>query len=94
VALGIGEEVSWMREITLEDARGDFTAHAALYVLVMTALIVLNLFLTGFWWSVIPLVGWGVVLALHYLYLWRIGKADADRQTRTERRAVTARPAA
>jgi hypothetical protein len=95
VALGIGEEVSWMREITLEDARGDFTAHAALYVLVMTALIVLNFsFLTGFWWSVIPLVGWGVVLALHYLYLRRIAKADADRQTRTERRAVTARPAA
>ena len=83
-----------MREITLEDARGDFTAHAALYVLVMTALIVLNFFLTGFWWSVIPLVGWGVVLALHYLYLRRIGKADADWQTRTERRAVTARPAA
>jgi hypothetical protein len=95
VSLGIGEEVSWMREITVEDARGDFTAHAALYVLVMTALIVLNFsFLTGFWWSVIPLVGWGVVLALHYLYLRRIGKADADQQTRTERRAVTARPTA
>ena len=51
------------------------------YVLVMTALIVLNFsFLTGFWWSVIPLVGWSVVLALHYLYLRRIGKADADRR--------------
>ena len=57
-----------MREMTVEDAREGFTAHAALYVLVMAALIVLNLFLTGVWWFVIPLVGWGIVLALHYLY--------------------------
>jgi 2TM domain len=84
-----------MREINVEDARADFAAHAAMYVLVMTTLIVLNFsFLTGFWWSVIPLVGWGVVLALHYLYLRRIEPADADRRARTERAAATAKPAA
>jgi hypothetical protein len=95
VAPGIGEEVSWMRESTLEDAREGFTAHAALYVLVMTALIVLNFsFLTGFWWSVIPLVGWGIVLALHYLHLRRIGRAAAGRRVRPERRAATAEPPA
>jgi hypothetical protein len=67
-----------MRETTLEDARAGFTAHAATYVLVMTALIVLNFsFLTGSWWSVIPLVGWGIVLALHYLSLRRVERADA-----------------
>jgi 2TM domain len=94
-ALGIGEEVGWMREITVEEAREGFTAHAALYVLVMAALIVLNFsFLTGFWWSVIPLVGWGIVLGLHYLYLRRIAKADADRRARTEQPAATAKPAA
>lgn len=50
VAGDIGEKVSWIRERNLEDARADFTAHAALYVLVMMALIVLNFsFLTGFW---------------------------------------------
>ena len=80
-----------MREMTVEDAREGFTAHAALSVLVMAALIVLNLFLTGVWWFVIPLVGWGIVLALHYLYLWRVGKADAKRQARTEQQATTAR---
>lgn len=78
-----------MRETSLEDARDGFTAHAALCVLVMTALIVLNFsFLTGFWWSLIPLVGWGAVLALHYLSLRRIERAD------TERRAPTAKSAA
>jgi hypothetical protein len=70
-----------MRKINLEDARADFTAHAALYVLVTISLIVLNFsFLTGFWWSVVPLVGWGLALALHYRYLRRIERADADRR--------------
>jgi 2TM domain len=95
MALEIGEEVSWMRESTVEDARGGFTAHAALYVLVMAALIVLNFsFLTGFWWSGIVLVGWGIVLGLHYLYLRRIAKADTARRARTEQWAATAKPAA
>jgi hypothetical protein len=80
-----------MREMTVEDARDGFTAHAALYVLVMAALIVLNVFLTGVWWFVIPLVGWGIVLAGHYLYLRRGGKADARRQAWTEQQATTAR---
>ena len=83
-----------MRESTLEDAREGFTAHAALYVLVMTALIVLNFsLLTGLWWSVVPLVGWGVVLALHYLSLRRLERVDTDRRTRSGRRAATAKPA-
>jgi hypothetical protein len=84
-----------MREITLEDARGGFTAHAIVYVMVMAALIVLNLsFLTGFLWFVIPLVGWGIVLALHYLFLRRTGKADGERQARTEQGDATAKWAA
>ncbi|HSO53225.1 MAG TPA: 2TM domain-containing protein [Actinomycetes bacterium] len=84
-----------MRESTVEDTRGDFTAHAALYVLVMAALIVLNFaLLTGFWWSGMVLVGWGIVLGLHYLYLRRIAKADTARLARTEQGAATAKPAA
>jgi uncharacterized membrane protein len=78
-----------MRETTVEDAGDGFTAHAIMYVLVMAALIVLNFFLTGFWWFVIPLVGWGIVLAAHYLYLRRVAKADAIRQARTQQQATT-----
>jgi hypothetical protein len=80
-----------MREMTVQEARDGFTAHATLYVLVMAALIILNLFLTGVWWFVIPLVGWGIVLALHYLYLRWVGKADATQQAWTEQQATTAR---
>jgi fatty acid desaturase len=70
-----------LRESTFEDARDGFAAHAALYVLVMAALIVLNFsFLTGFWWSAIPLVAWGIALALHYLHLRRLERAEADRR--------------
>ena len=78
----------------LEDAREAFAAHAALYVLVMAALLVLNLFLTGFWWSGVVLVGWGIVLALHYLILRRATTADTAQQGGTEARPRTARPAA
>ena len=61
----------------------------------MTTLIVLNFsFLTGFWWSGIVLVGWGIVLGLHYLYLRRTAKANTTRRARTEQRAATAKPAA
>jgi hypothetical protein len=91
VALGIGKEVGWMPEITLadyeradreldiEDARSDFTAHAIVYVMVMAALIVLNLtIMTGFLWFVFPLVGWGIALAAHYAFgVRRAGKTIA-----------------
>ena len=84
-----------MRESPMEGARDGFTAHAALYVLVMTALIVLNfVLLTGLWWSVIPLVGWGIVLGLHYLNLRRTERAAAGRRARVERGAATPKPAA
>jgi hypothetical protein len=84
-----------MRKTSLEDARADFTAHAAMYVLVMTALISLNFsLLNGFWWSVIPLVGWGIVLGLHYGSLRHIERAAADRRAQPERPTAAAGPAA
>jgi hypothetical protein len=101
------EKVSWMQRTRtsleederahqqrrLADAREAFTAHAALYVLVMAALLVLNLFLTGFWWSGIVLVGWGIVLALHYQILRRVGTVDAGRSAARDRGADQQRQA-
>jgi hypothetical protein len=89
------EDDEWAdQQRRLGDAREVFAAHAALYVLVMAALLVLNLFLTGFWWSGIVLVGWGIVLALHYQILRRIGTADAGRQRGNGAGTRTVRPAA
>jgi hypothetical protein len=104
----MGKEVSWMREITLEDykradrqlereeARRGFTIHAIVYALVMTGLIILNLTVaTEFPWVVFPLIGWGIGLTLHYLFGLRwINKAITDRQARIEQRATATNRAA
>jgi 2TM domain len=107
-ALGIGKEVSSMREITLEDykradrdlereqARRGFTIHAIVYGLVMTGLVILNLTVaTEFPWAVFPLIGWGIGLTAHYLFGLRwADKAITDRQTRIEQRAAATKRAA
>jgi len=58
---------------TFAESRRGFKIHAAVYALVMTGLIVLNVLLIAFTdadfrWVVFPLVGWGIGLALHYRY--------------------------
>jgi hypothetical protein len=102
VALGIGKEVSLMREIILEDykradrdlereqARRGFFIHAIVYALVMIGLIVLNLTVaTEFPWAVFPLVCWGFGLTMHYLFGVRwVGKVIADRQEKVEQLAT------
>ena len=82
-----------MRKSTVENAREGFTAHAALYLLVMAALIVLNFtFLTGSWWSGIPLVAgassWACTTCT-------CGASNGPTPTgrRTGQRAATAKPA-
>jgi 2TM domain len=108
VALGIGKEVSKMREITLEDykqadrqlereeARRGFTIHAIVYALVMAGLIILNLTVaTEFPWAVFPLVCWGFGLTMHYLFGVRwVGKVITDRQAKVEQRAAAGKRAA
>jgi 2TM domain len=108
VALGIGKEVSWMPEITVEDykqadrqlereeARRGFTIHAIVYGLVMTGLIILNLTVaTEFPWAVFPLIGWGIGLTMHYLFGLRwADQAITDRQARIQQRAAATKRAA
>ena len=76
---------------TLVESRRGFKVHAAVYAVVMTALIVLNSLLVAytdadFPWVVFPFVGWGIGLTFHYLYGFRLG-ADAarTRQLKVER---------
>jgi 2TM domain len=104
----MSKEVSWMREITVEDykradrhlerqeARRGFTIHAIVYGLVMTGLIILNLTVaTGFPWAVFPLIGWGIGLTMHYLFGLRwADKTITDRQARIEQRAAATKRAA
>ena len=47
-------------------ARFDLYNHAAVYVVIMALLVVLNYLVTpGRYWVIWPLIFWGVALALH-----------------------------
>lgn len=55
-----------------------FYAHAAMFLLVNVALAVLNLATLakndGVIWFIWPLIGWGIVLAVHAISVWGIGR--------------------
>jgi hypothetical protein len=61
---------------TLAESKRGFKIHAAVYVAVMTWLIVLNALLIAytegdFPWALFPLLGWGIGLTFHYVYGFR-----------------------
>jgi len=73
---------------SLAEARHGFKIHAAVYGVVMTGLIVLNVVLIAFTdanfpWAVFPLVGWGVGLAFHYVYGFKRAGANIHRRQET-----------
>jgi uncharacterized membrane protein YdbT with pleckstrin-like domain len=56
------------RELTLREARRGWKAHVAIYTIVNTALVLVNVFaVPEFYWFPFPLVCWGFGLAIHYL---------------------------
>lgn len=75
---------------TVAESRRGFKIHAAVYALVMTGLIVLNVLLIAFTdadfpWVVFPLVAWGIGLTFHYLYGFRRAGDEAHaRQAKVE----------
>ena len=83
----------------LDEARRGFKIHAAVYAVVMTGLIVLNVLLitltdANFPWVVFPLVGWGIGLTFHYIDAFRReGRGIRARQEKIERYAAKAHAA-
>lgn len=81
------------RQVTLQGWKRGFVVHAAIYTVVISALVVLNVLLAvytdaGFFWFPFPLVGWGIGLAMHYLHGVRWAERELTaRQTGIERRA-------
>lgn len=60
-------------ELRTRKRHENFYTHAALYVLINTALIIINVaFLMAYPWCLIPLVLWGVALLAHYFeaFVW------------------------
>ena len=68
-------------------ARFDLYNHAAVYVVIMALLVVLNYLVTpGRYWVIWPLVFWGVALALHGTYVLLMNRRDEliDKLTQEE----------
>ncbi len=76
-------------ELTLKGTRKAWEIHAAVYSVVVSALVALNILLVfftdaGFWWFPFPLVGWGIGLTMHYLF----GVRWAERELRGHQASV------
>lgn len=76
-------------EVDVRDQKRGWKIHAAVYGVVMTGLIVLNILLISltaenFVWFPFALVGWGIGLTVHYLF----GVRWAERLVREHQREI------
>jgi len=77
------------REIRIEEEKRGFLIHLVVYVLVNIMLMVINILYTpGFFWFFYPLLGWGIGIAVHYLFsvLW-MEKILEEKEAKAEYRA-------
>jgi hypothetical protein len=80
-------------DFSLREMKRGWRIHAAVYAVVMTGLIVLNLVLVArteddFLWFFFPLVCWGFGLTMHYLGVTRWGARDIRRRQELIERAA------
>lgn len=75
-------------QMQTEAARRGFFVHAVVYALVQATLITINLVVVpDFIWFPFPLIGWGIGLAMHYLFGFRW----VDREIRRHQKSVEER---
>ncbi len=56
------------------EAKYGFFVHAGVYVAVMVLLVAINVFTSpGAPWSIWPMMGWGLAVALHGIRVFRLG---------------------
>ena len=74
-------------------AKMGWFAHATIFAIVNLGLITLSL-LTGRFWALYPLLGWGVGLAMHGVSVWALphGGALMERMVEKERARLSGTP--
>jgi hypothetical protein len=84
------------RELALAEGKRGWNIHAAIYTVVNTALVLVNVFaVPDFYWFPFPLVCWGIGLTAHYLCGVRwVERGILARQRRIERYAEMSAKAA
>lgn len=65
------------------DARQGFRIHLLSYASINGLIFLIDLATPGSWWFVWPMLGWGIALAAHWLYVRSVNVDDqwADRRT-------------
>ncbi len=61
-----GQSTREARETWLKRKRSGFYAHMWSYIIVNTALLLIDIFTPGGWWFQWALLGWGIGLAFHF----------------------------
>jgi len=61
-----GQSSREAREAWLRRKRSGFYAHMWSYIIVNTAILLINIFTPGGWWFQWALLGWGIGLAFHF----------------------------
>jgi hypothetical protein len=61
-----GQSTRDARETWLKRKRSEFYAHMWSYIIVNTALLLIDIFTPGGWWFQWALLGWGIGLAFHF----------------------------
>lgn len=61
-----------------------FRWHVLAYCVLMGALVAVNIYIGGGWWSFWPMCAWGLVLAFHFFYYKSVTVDEAWVQERTD----------
>lgn len=75
------------RQVIKEEETQAFYYHLVVYILVNLILVFVNLYITGseFLWFVFPLVGWGIGIVNHYLYIRNVEEKIKKKQAQAEK---------
>jgi hypothetical protein len=77
-------------EIVVQEEKKGFRIHSIVYMCVNVLLIVINLiFVREFIWFIFPLVGWGIGLAMHYLFgIRKLNERLKEKEAEAEAKAI------
>ena len=75
-----------LRDKWMSRQRDDFRQHLWAFIIINTALVLINLLTYGVWWFQWPLLGWGIGLAFHYRETYYPGEESIEKGIQKMRR--------
>jgi hypothetical protein len=75
-----------LRDKWMSRQRDEFREHLWAFIIINTALVLINLLTYGGWWFQWPLLGWGIGLAFHYRETYYPGEERIEKGIQKMRR--------